>query len=161
MRRFALSGLIAVSALTVLLAGGATDTPANEPSVLAYEFTMVSTIDGVPAAALPHDGECRIWYNGVSVERQPHIMDCEHAKWIAQSWGGRVIETNGTTATVIANIDGRNDFTGVPSEALPDPGYFRAWVEGLAPEQQPAQSDCVVARRTARAEGGRVLFMPL
>lgn len=106
-------------------------------------------------------GQCRIRYDGLAMDRQPAAMECEHANWIARSWGGRVMQQTGRGLVEIANYRGRNDFTGVPSSAVPRRGYCRAWIPGAPVSAQPAQNDCLVARRQARERGGRVIYMPL
>lgn len=157
--KVAASGFATALALSLLVgtagAGLETQTPPVEAATAVA--TISSPIAGVPADELPHLGACRIWFDGVPARRQPAAMDCEHAHWVAERWGGRVINSE----RELASYSGRNDFTGVPESALPRPGYCRAWIDGAPTEAQPRQSDCVEARRIAAAEGGRVLYMPL
>lgn len=112
------------------------------------------------SAAVPN-GRCQIQYDTLAQSRQPPHMECEHADWLARTWGGRVMLQSAEGLSEIASYEGANDFTGVPEHALPRAGRCRAWIEGATIEAQPAESDCRTARRTAAAEGGRVLFMPL
>lgn len=151
-------GLVALATMagTNLVAQTEAATPAQEPMPKA-----VSTIDGVPSEALPPSGQCRIFFDNVRIDKQPAAMECEHARWLAHSWGGRVVAVTGLQVTLVATYKGRNDFTGVPAEALPPAGYCRAWLNGVANERQPQYSDCVVARRIVETQPGRVLFMPL
>jgi hypothetical protein len=88
-------------------------------------------------------------------------MECEHAEWVAQRWGGRVMEKTGAGMAERAVYQGRNDFTGVPSTALPRAGWCRARIDGRNAEPQPDQSDCRTAQRIAETQGGRILSMPL
>lgn len=106
-------------------------------------------------------GQCRIHYWQLPEAKQPAAMECEHAHWVAQRWGGQVLERTGAGTIEAGSYEGRNDFTGVPSEALPRRGYCRAWIDGADVSEQPAESDCRVANIVANARGGRVLFMPL
>ena len=161
MRRFVLSGLFGFAALACMAATNMIPTTEAATPMAAPLPQAVSTIAGVPTEALPAPGQCRIFFNNVEVSKQPAAMECEHAMWLARSWGGRVVGVTGTVASVLATYEGRNDFTGVPSNALPPRGYCRAWIDGLAVEQQPQASDCVEARHIAQAQDGRVLFMPL
>jgi len=106
-------------------------------------------------------GQCSIHYDALSLNRQPAPMECEHANWVAQRWGGRVMEKTDAGVVERVTYNGRNDFSGVPSTALPRAGWCRAWINGRDVSAQPDQSDCRTAERIASAEGGRVLFMPL
>lgn len=128
------------------------------PTEAPVPATPVAVTNPVSKSEL---GQCRIQYDALPETHQPAAMECEHAHWLARTWGGRVLESTNDGLVERAAYDGRNDFTGVPASALPRRGYCRAWIEGRAPDAQPRQNDCVVARREAAALGGRVIFMPL
>lgn len=154
-----LTSLIACLAMATLVtaAGAGSTDVAQALNATIPQTVEVSMIAGVPVDALPEHGRCKLWYDALPVERQAAQMDCEHAQWLAHSWGGRVI----THDRELARYDGRNDFTGVPLAALPQRGYCRAWLDGVDASAQPAQSDCRIARQTVERAHGRVLFMPL
>jgi len=154
MSRLSASGLATAFALAVLVGTAVIDAD-HRAEAQATRLPVVRTFSETPI------GQCRIQYDGVTMDRQPAPMECEHANWIARSWGGHVMRRTANGLVEVASYRGRNDFSGVPSSALPRGGYCRAWVEGAALSEQPAESDCVVARHVAAERGGRVLFMPL
>ncbi len=156
MTKLAASGLATAFALVML--GGSAVTAMQEAPAEQARPTSFAVSEPADATRL---GQCRIEYETLATDRQPGAMECEHAHWVAQRWGGRVMEKTDAGLIERATYNGRNDFNGVPSSALPRAGWCRAWVDGRAESEQPLQSDCRTAERTAAAQGGRVLFMPL
>ncbi|MEQ1816982.1 MAG: hypothetical protein ABL871_00110 [Terricaulis sp.] len=154
MTKLAASGIATAFAL-VMIGGSTVASIQMQPADAA---PAAITQNANPADALQL-GQCRIEYDGLSAESQPAPMECEHAQWLAQRWGGRVVEKTGVGLTERAVYQGRNNFVGVPASDVPRAGYCRAFIDGA--DQQPVESDCRSAERIAAAEGGRVLFMPL
>lgn len=151
-----IAGIVAMAVLAGA-AGAGTQQVAQPLNVAPAPVFEPSPISGVPADALPSSGQCKLWYDALPAERQPAQMDCEHAQWLARTWGGRVIDRTHE----LARYEGRNDFTGVPVTALPQRGFCRAWLNGVEENMQPRESDCRVARQIAERSGGRVIFIPL
>ena len=159
MKKFAASVLAACALMAIAggVAGAGPRPQPISPTIVGPAHAVESKIAGVPLDALPRAGECRLWYDALPIDRQAAPMECEHAQWLARTWGGRVISHDAELAAYV----GRNDFDGVPAADLPQRGFCRAWLDHVAPDQQPVQSDCLVARRIAEHAHGRVLFMPI
>lgn len=156
-----LTALIGALAAATTVFSSAMADPQPAPMIYAQSTiaatTLQSSVRGVPVRELPAEGRCRIWYDELPTTHQPAASDCEHAHWVAQRWGGRVISNTAEEAT----YEGRNDFRGVPVSELPRAGYCRVWIDEVPAERQAAQSDCRTARTNAAQVGGRVLHIPL
>jgi hypothetical protein len=119
MTKLAASGIATAFAL-VMLGGSAISTLQAAP-VEAASPTSFQTSAPVDRLRL---GQCRIEYDALSADDQPAPMECEHAQWVAQRWGGRVVEKTGTGLVERAVYQGRNNFEGVPTAELPRAGLL-------------------------------------
>ncbi len=146
------------TALAVLALGGSSMALIRSQSAEAAPQAVMTVERTVPEL---QPGQCRIQYDALPAANQPAQMECEHAEWIAQRWGGRVLEGSANGVVERATYEGRNDFTNVPASELPRAGYCRAWLNDVDANAQPAEGDCRTARRLANARGGRVIYMPL
>lgn len=153
MSRLVASGF--ATAIAIAMVAGAAIKPAAPNAEAAAPARIEAPLRAVDL------GQCQIQYDALPETHQPAAMECEHANWIAQRWGGRVMESTGAGMIERASYDGANDFTNVPTHALPRAGYCRAWIDGVDANAQPAESDCREARSLAASNGGRVIFMPL
>jgi len=153
MTTLAASGFASAFALVMLAGSTVGQTAQSAPTARA-----AAPVEYVDTTAV---GDCRIQYDSLPQASQPAAMECEHADWLAQRWGGRVMEKTNEGLVERASYEGSNDFTNVPVSELPRRGYCRAWVDGAAAADQGAEGDCRTARREAAERGGRVLFMPL
>lgn len=144
------------TALAVLALGGS--------AIAAMQSERAEASAPIASQPIPpafDEGNCRIQYDALPAESQPAQMECEHAEWLAQRWGGKVLESRANGVVERASYEGDNDFTDVPPTALPRAGYCRAWLSNVALDAQPEESDCRTARTLANARGGRVIYMPL
>ena len=153
MSKLSASGFATAIAIAMVVGMSVAEAPST--ATLTRAPLPVEAADTIP------NGRCQIQYDTLPETHRPAHMECEHAHWLARNWGGRVMEKTEAGLIEAATYEGGNDFTGVPAEALPRAGYCRAWLDGVAPALQPAQTDCRTARRIAAEQGGRVLFMPL
>ena len=106
------SGLATAFAL-VMLGGSVVAQVREEPTPVVQQTALAAPVESTPL------GQCRIQYDALPADRQPAAMECEHAHWLARSWGGRVMEKTSEGLVERATYEGRNDFTGVPSSELP------------------------------------------
>jgi hypothetical protein len=109
-------------------------------------------------------GLCRIWYDPLPADRQPAPMTCARAHRVARNHGGRVIWAPSPralqTGEVLTTEYGPVDFSGVPPDRLPPPGFCRVWLDGVPPDRQPQAAPCPQAERDAETMGGRLLYIP-
>lgn len=118
----------------------------------------------VPPDRVPPRGTCRVWFRDLPPDRQSPPMSCAKARRDAGDWGGMVIWASGPESfqngRVEASDYGRHRLYNVPPDRLPPPGSCRVWRDNAPPDRQSPPESCASAERHARAEGGRVLYMP-
>ena len=113
---------------------------------------------------MPPLGSCRIWYIELPPYVQPTSMSCARAHSLAAKHGGRVVSAISRKSfedgRALAVDYGPGNFSGVPVEKLPPPGYCRAWLDHIAEAKQPPAMPCGKAEQLVRERGGRLVYMP-
>ena len=107
MTKIAAPGIATALALALLAGSAGAGLQRESAEVAPIEFAA-------PAAPQEHviaPGLCQIRYDGLPADRQPAAMECEHADWLARTWGGQLMEMTETGLIERAAYEGRNDFT--------------------------------------------------
>ena len=118
----------------------------------------------LPAEHMPPLGACRIWYIELPAYVQPTSMSCARAHSLAAKHGGRVVSAISKKSfedgRALAVDYGPGNFSGVPIEKLPPPGYCRPWLDRVFPDKQPPVMTCAKAEQVLRQRAGRLIYMP-